>query len=330
MRIHVVFSCLLLLGLSQNAEAQLIDRDAFEYVDSIAGHLGPMRDSSLGAITREATAPCQDEICQIRGMYMWIVSNISCDCTPGAKPDQTNGSASFTFQRRTGTSAGFAALMSEMCRMAGIHCEMASGLVKTAGNQIANLDEQRDLGYWNIVRANGRWFVIDTYLGAGNCEGKTFIKEKSDAWFFTNRRLFSMSHFPLEKRMQLLDSPRSRSSFITGPVMGKVAAIMGILPMPDQRGVLRGHADSTVTLRFQMWPASMVERVISVGAFCNGSLRTADYETVEDTLIVHLPIPKAGVYELSLYVNGGAAWTFQAQAAPPLRRRRDPEKIMSN
>jgi len=326
MRIHVASCIFLLLVLSQYAKAQLIDREAFEYVDSVVDRMGPMRDSSLAAITRAATAPCQDEICQIRGMYMWIVSNISCDCTPAAKPDRTNGSASYTFQQRTGTSAGFAALMSEMCRMAGIHCEMADGLVKTRGGQIGNVDEQRDIGYWNIVRANGCWFVIDAYLGAGNCEGKSFVREMSDAWFFTNRRLFSLSHYPQEKRMQLLDAPRSRSSFLTGPVMGETAATLGILPMPDQRGFIRGRADSTITLRFQMWPASMIERVASVGAVVNGLLTPAEYEAVDDTLIVHLPVRREGLYELSMVVNDGAAWTFQLQAAPPLRRRRDPEK----
>ncbi len=323
MRIHFCALALFLAIIPRPARAQLIDREAFDFVDSIVRKMGPMRDSNLAAIVREASASCQDEVCRIRGMFMWITRNVDRDCTPGGRLERTNGSASYTFRERRGTSAGFASLMSEMCRMSGIHCEMTSGLVKTDVRQIGNMDEQSDLGYWNIVRANGRWFVLDAFLGAGECQGKSFVRKSTDAWFFTNRRLFSLSHLPAESRQQLVDSPRSRPEFLAGPVMGPISAILGVLPMPDQRGTVRGRADSTVTLRFQIWPASMMERIGKVEARCDGSLHPADFESADDTLIVHLPLLREGSYELGMYINGEPAWAFQAQVAPALRRRKE-------
>lgn len=323
MRIHLFALFFLLTGSSSTLRAQLVDREAFDFVDRVIDKMGPMRDSSLAAIVREATAPCHDEICQLRGIYMWVVKNIECECAPSLNVAQTNGTASYTFQYRRGTSQGFASLVTEMCRMRSIHCEMVSGLVKTQPWQIGNMSEKTDLGFWNILRADGRWFVMDAYLGAGTCTGKTFTKETTDAWLMVNRRLFTRSHLPAKEQKQLVDSPRTRSAFIAGPSMGAISAILGVFPMPAQRGLLRARADSTITLRFQMWPASMTERVQKVDAICDGTLFPAEFESAEDTLIVRFAIPKEGKYVTQLRINNSPAWSFQTHAGPSIRKREE-------
>jgi len=306
---------------AQTLAAQDVNRDSYFATDSLVLALGPMKDSSLKRIVQASTALCRDQVCLVRAIYLWVTDNIEYDCSAAGRPSRVNNSASHVLAARKSSSLGYANLVAEMCRIAGLKCQVASGLVKWNSDHIGDIDDGENLRSWNIVEAANRLFVLDAALGAGFCEGRDFVSELTDAWYLTNRKLFALNHFPDDKRWQLLDSPVKRSVFAAAPVIGPAAAIYGIFPMPGQSGTLRGRQDSALQVSFRVQPREMMERIQRTSVIVEGSLKEIPFSKSADILNVVIPFPKAGKYPISLLVNNSNALTFRAEALPKLNRR---------
>jgi len=308
------------LFLSQAVSAQDVDREAFQDTDSLVSALGPMQDSSLKRIVRSTTALCRDQACLVRAIYKWIINNIEYDCLMAGRPERVNNSASNVLATRKGTSLGYANLVAEMCRIAGLSCSVVTGLAKWDSEHIGRVDNKTNSHSWNVVQARNRWFVLDASHGAGFCEGRDFVSQQTDAWFLTNRKLFALCHFPHDKRLQLLDTPIERAAFIAAPVIGPTASVFGIFPMQGQRGILRGRQDSSLLVSFVVRPIRMMERIISVSVIAAGILKEIPFSKTEDILTVIIPFPKEGKYPVTLLVNNGNVMSFRAEVLPRLIR----------
>jgi len=277
-----------------------------------------MPDSTLKSIVRSITPLCHDNACILRAIYMWVSKNISLDCGTARK---ANNSASYVLQERVATSMGFANLVSEMCRISNIRCEVVTGVAKWEAGHIGHVDDNDNRHTWNVVRVKDRWYVLDAAWGAGYCSGKEFIAEMTDAWFLTNRNLFALCHYPDEKRWQLLDTPVQRPIFLASPVIGPIASILGIFPVAGQRGILRGRADSSVQLLFVVKPQYMAERIADVAVLIKGTTTPVPWAVNGNILSVKIPFPEKGKYPVRLLVNKTHAMTFRAEVSERVRRK---------
>jgi hypothetical protein len=306
------------LNLHQTCAAQNIDREAFRETDLLVDRLGAMRDSSLKSIVAGITPLCHDQVCIIRAIYKWTTKNIARDCEAGKHPERANTSASYVFVHREGTPKGYAVLIAEMCRMAGITCEVIDGMAKSDADDIGHVDNEANAHTWNVVNVKGRWYVLDAARGAGYCDGRQFQKQYkyADAWFLTNRKLFALCHYPADKRKQLLDTPLERSGFVAAPIIGPIASILGIIPAPGQRGLLRGRQDSSVKISFMVKSAYLMDRIRSVSIAVAGDTAEISFSKSADMLATIVPFPKEGKYPLTLLVNKELAFIFRAEASP--------------
>jgi hypothetical protein len=163
---------------------------------------------------------------------------------------------------------------------------------------------------------------MDVTWAAGytDANNRTFRRELNDAWFFTDRKLFALSHFPKKRKWQFLDTPVDRSTFINAPVIGVMGAVVRALPLPGNRGLIRGRQDSTVILQFSV---RHPERVWDVSAKGRDSVYKVVYSIDGNVLTARVLLPFTGTYDLMLLFNNATAFGYRARVAPrPAIRRR--------
>ncbi len=66
---------------------------------------------------------------------------------------------------------------------------------------------------WNAVEIDGNWHLMDPTWGAGIVKDKAFIANFNSFYFATKPEEFIYTHFPEDKKWQLLTNIYSRSQF---------------------------------------------------------------------------------------------------------------------
>ncbi len=287
-------------------------KPSFEKVDAYVSSLGPMRNVYLKTIVDTLTHRQNDpQIIMARAIYVWQAQNIDYNVEGAHHPKQNNTSASAALNNRMTTHEGYANLFKTMCDMARIKCVIITGLAKFSPTNIGELGKWNE-HTWNAIEINGEWHPVDVAWGAGYTDRRfqKFTKAYTDVWFMPNKELFALSHFPKDKKWQLLDSPINKSNFTFAPIVGPSAMRNEIYPAEDVRGNLRGKSDTSKKLAFELEDPS---RVKSVTVAVKTSKRLpAKYSIENNMLYVDMPTPTSGTYNISLFVNDTLAYIYEA------------------
>jgi hypothetical protein len=295
-----------------NAQAQKKDNVSFSKVDAYVASLGSMRDVYLKNIVDTLTHRQNDpKMIMTRALYVWEARNIDYNVDGAHHAKQNNTSASAALNNRLATHEGYANLFKTMCDMARINCVIITGLAKFSPSNIGELGKWNE-HTWNAVEINGVWYPIDVTWGAGSTDRrfKEFKRSYTDAWFMPNKELFALSHFPKDKKWQLIDSPINKSNFTFAPIVGPSAMKNEIYPAEGVRGNFRGKSDTSKKLAFELEDAS---RIKSVSVSVKTTKRIPAKYTIEnDMMYVDMPTPTSGTYDVSLFVNDTLAYIYQA------------------
>ncbi|RYE23820.1 MAG: hypothetical protein EOP51_09365 [Sphingobacteriales bacterium] len=298
--------------MSLLAQAQNVKKPSFEKTDAYVASLGSMRGTYLKGIVDTLTHRRNDpKIIMARALYVWEARNVDYNVDGAHHPKQNNTTASAALINRVATHEGYANLFKTMCDMSGINCVIITGLAKFSPSNIGELGKWNE-HTWNAVEVNGIWYPIDVAWGAGSTDRrfKEFKRSYTDAWFMPNKEIFSMSHFPKDKKWQLIDSPINKSNFTFAPIVGPSALTNEIYPATGVRGNLRGKSDTSKRLAFEMEDASRVKTVTV--AVKTTKRMPAKYTVENDILYVDMPTPGSGNYDLSLFVNDTLAYIYTA------------------
>jgi hypothetical protein len=96
-------------------------------------------------------------------------------------------------KKRLAVCSGYSGLFMELCKIAGINCEKISGYAKNTKSEI-NRDGEPHA--WNKVMIDGKEELYDI----------TWADNKSDEWLNVNPEIMIYTHFPNNKKNQLLNS----------------------------------------------------------------------------------------------------------------------------
>jgi len=274
--------------------------------------LGPMEGHFLkyivDTLTHRRTAP---KLEQVRALYMWEANNITYNTSARRHPKQANNTASAVLNERSGSHEGYANLFKAMCDLAQIRCEVIPGLAKFDPRDIGKINPKWNRHTWNAVEVDNTWYLLDVAWSAGYTDRKFrfFTPSFTDAWFFTDRELIALSHYPDKKNWQLLDTPINKSNFIHAPIIGKSAVIYEVYP-ETIRGNIRGKADTTKMMIFEVGNPELIK---SVAVTRRTSKRVPVKYTIEgDRMYADIPFSSMGEYSFDIYVNDELAYVYQA------------------
>jgi Transglutaminase-like superfamily len=131
---------------------------------------------------------------KVVAIYNWITSNVSYDryFRRRLEGDTTLYQEPYNVViRKKAICIGYAKLVNEMCRLAGIESLIVDGITKSNGY---NLDEEEHA--WNVVKIHDNWYFLDATWGATD----GFSSKK---YLFTPPSVFRENHLPHDPLWQL-------------------------------------------------------------------------------------------------------------------------------
>jgi hypothetical protein len=150
--------------------------------------------NTVEKITHSLTENQKNDSLKVVAIYNWITSNVSYDryFRRRLEGDTTLYQEPYIVViRKKAICIGYAKLVKEMCRLAGIESHIVDGITKSNGY---NLDEEEHA--WNVIKIDDNWYNIDATWGATD----GFSSKK---YLFTPPSVFSLNHLPHDPIWQL-------------------------------------------------------------------------------------------------------------------------------
>ncbi|MCX6294804.1 MAG: hypothetical protein NTX97_01850 [Bacteroidetes bacterium] len=205
-------------SIAEKAEPAAVNTNSSNYSDSAAAEKFKKvdeyilklkkRNKPVKILAKEITAPFSTEEEKVRAIFIWMTNNIAYDCVtyhtkktpPGnftykspeelqAKLDKYYYNYSMLVLRnRKAICEGYAILFRELCKNAGIECQLVEGRANENKDKIKKLRNRKSFSSnhtWNQVKINEIWYYIDVTWASGYCDKpvKKFYK-KYNAYYF--------------------------------------------------------------------------------------------------------------------------------------------------
>lgn len=174
----------------------------------------------LPLVVKHLTQNIGNATSKVKVMHDWICDNIAYDTDMYFSGSVSKQDYESVLKKRKAVCSGYASVMNEMCRLAGIESIGIHGYSKGFGYR-GWLGKETD-HEWNAVNINGKWQLVDCTWDAGHVDRKTWIKHYSDEWLFLEPQYFIYSHLPEKDEHQYLKQPKTKEEFVKEPyVAGK-------------------------------------------------------------------------------------------------------------
>lgn len=237
----------------------------YSKVDNFVKSLGPMPDKNVAVIAKEITISFTEKEDKARAIYYWISNNVALDPKSIKSGDQRNSDPVKVIELRKATALGFSLLLQEMCSQAGIRCLSVDGYTKSFPGEINDPADEPNHS-WNVVQLGQspeEWYYVDAAKGAGFLDSKqaVFIKKFSSEYFFANRILFNLDHYPDNSAWQLGAGPKSLKDFYALPVIAPAAYELGLQKPQPAGGLIKTNTKGTVSFNFPYSSAKSINAI---------------------------------------------------------------------
>jgi len=205
----------------------------FKHVDSIVVNY-PGTFKSIKAFAQKIDADFNTDLDKVRAAYYWISNNISYDYEnlkdlvymKFNKESFANNLynldrykyAENSLRKRKAICAGYSELLKYTLNELDIECEVISGFAKTDIRNIGWTTDKTNHA-WNAVYINNKWQLIDATWSTGNDENKPSHFDFDDSYFLIKPEHLIWSHYPKEKKWQLLKTPVTKTAFFYSPLV---------------------------------------------------------------------------------------------------------------
>jgi hypothetical protein len=190
-------SIILIFLLLIVTEAFSIDLKSFDYskADSIAINFDPIFNSSQ-KLAIKLTKDLATEHEKFRVLFRWVTDHITYDYR------QKSTDPKQVLKKRGAVCSGYANLLQQLCKYAGIECEIVNGYAKVDEvNHIGKIDKPDHA--WNSVKLYNKWYLVDATWAAGFVNKRRFTKKFNEFYYLTNPDQFIYRHFPVAKKWTL-------------------------------------------------------------------------------------------------------------------------------
>ena len=214
--------------------------------DEFVKSLGSLDNLNVATIADTITRNFPDKKNKARAIFYWIANNISIDPKATKANDKKNIEPENVVHLRKTTALGFSLLVQEMCSLANIRCLSVDGYLKYKAEEINNKADEINHS-WNVVQLGQspeQWYYIDAARASGFTDAKmsTFTKQFTAEYFFADRILFNLDHYPDNDAWQLGGGPKSIKEFYALPVICNAAYKFGLQKPQPQNGHIKTRA----------------------------------------------------------------------------------------
>jgi transglutaminase/protease-like cytokinesis protein 3 len=258
----ILFLALPLTALSQTGKTT--DKSIDDYVRG----LGNLDSLNMGTIALIVTKPYSDKRDKARAIFDWIAFNIRFDCKAARAGNGQKNTPTEVLLYRIATGTGYASLFQDMCSAVDIRCLIPDGFVKISPEQIG--DYKTDINHcWAVVQLGQspeEWYYVDPAWGSGytDPEMKVFTPSFNDHYFFADKTVFNLQHYPDNEAWKLGKAPKTRKDFFSMPVIRQAAYDFGLTAVTPYSGHVKTSPDKPVAFSFKLENGSAISSVTLV------------------------------------------------------------------
>lgn len=329
MRVLIILFCAVLIcATSLHAQVEDFANTDFRKADSIARLYPNHSLHDLKLLSDKLTKPLSTEEEKFRAIYRWVCSNIGNDYTLYRKnkykredlkdPEELkkwNRKISkevfeTLLKKQTTVCTGYAYLVKELARHAGISCEIIDGYGRTAQ---ANIEGPGIPNHsWNAVKLHNKWYLCDATWSSGAIDtGKAlFVKKYNDSYFLLDPALFVRNHYPLDTAWMLLDHKPTLEMFLNRPLI-----YSGIFPYKidqvfPETFTITASKGEPVSFRFEKKGEHSIEKVELNIDGKDYSVHPKLYQDVSGQYCVDHTFTSKGRYVVHVLLDGNYAFTY--------------------
>lgn len=226
----------------------------FSSTDNFIKKLGALESLNIARIADTLTRRIADKEQKARAIFYWIANNIALDPKAIRANDQRKSLPEDVVKLRKATPLGFAKLFQEMSSLANIRCLVVDGYVKNNSDDINDPADESNHS-WNVVQLGQspeQWYYVDAAKASGFTDKKlsTFTPEFTSNYFFPDKALFNLDHFPENDAWQLGGGPKSRKDFYALPLIERAAYGIGLKKPAPATGLIKAKTKNKVTFSF--------------------------------------------------------------------------------
>lgn len=243
-------------------------RKDFSSVDDQVKKLGSLDNLNVATIADTITRNFSEKYDKARAIFYWIANNIAIDPKATKSKDNKKTDPVDVVQLRKATALGFALLVQEMCSMANIRCLTVDGYVKSSADEISNKADEINHS-WNVVQLGQspeQWFYIDAFKASGFTDKKFtgFTKLFTSEYFFADKSLFNLDHYPDNDAWQLGGGPKNLKEFYALPVISNAAYRYGLYKPQPMNGHIKTKTKNITSFSFVYNNAIPIKNIILI------------------------------------------------------------------
>ena len=298
----------LLVIICQSSLAQTND-NRFKAVDEYVQSLGSLDTLNMGTISYIITKKFPENTDKVRAIFYWIANNIAIDLKLAKKASNEKMVSEDVLKTRKANANGFATLFQDMCSVAKIRCLTVDGYIKKNVDDINNMPDEFN-HTWAVIQLGQSpesWYYVDPEWGSGYVDDKAtiFTKKFNDKYFFADKSLFNLQHFPDNMAWQLGGSgPKTAKDFFSQPIVKKDACEFEISSIMPLTGFIKSTTKKPVQFNLKVARDTKIEIVsLQIGTDKKFRTKTVDYTFNNGTISFTYKFDEEETYPVSVLIN---------------------------
>ena len=311
------FFLIILSVAFMNAKAQTGGRD-FKAIDEYIKGLGAMEGMSTATIDNVVINHFEDKIDKARAIYTWIALNITYDVKAARSNSTMKNSPTEVLLYRKAVGIGFARLFQDMCSSADIRCLTADGFVKNNTEQIGEKGAEINHS-WAVVQLGQSpetWYYVDPAWGSGyaDAEMKVFTKSFTDAYFFTEKAIFNLQHYPDNEAWKLGSAPKNKKDFYALPVIKVAALEFGMKKFTPNDGNFKAKVNKDFSFYYILNGKEEITKVeLATGERKKYKVKEIKYSYSNGALSFNYKFEEDGAYPVTVMINGKELMSYYVE-----------------
>jgi hypothetical protein len=272
-------------------------------IDALVAEVDVQKFNTVDALANALTKGLESDLEKTYAIYKWVTSNIEYDVDAYFSNNLRGiGSAQVVLKNRKAVCDGYSELMMRLGRASGLVIEKIGGFAKGYGYAIGESMTKPNHA-WNVVKIDDRWYLLDSTWDAGSVskESRKFIKNSGEFQFFlVNPSYFIYSHYPEDKKWQLLSDHWTKEEFFSKVTANEKAFRLGLM--------LENHSTSIIRIPNNQYIFDFRSSTPITGALRSGDSRVEGNWTLpvfdqEGKVRLMVSAPDRGAYNLFIFAQ---------------------------
>lgn len=251
-------------------------------------------ETDIESVAKYIAARESDPFMLVKALHDYVADRVAYDVPSYLSGNFAPQNAEAVFRARKGVCAGYATLLAELGRHAGVE------IVVLTGESKSGIMSGDSAGHaWSAAKIEGGWYLMDATWNAGSVNGATFTKKYGTEYLFTPPEVFGLSHLPKDDKWQLRPDPITRAEFTRGPDLTPAFFGHGLELVSPRRAQFDASGQAVLTLKNPRQKA-LSARIAHDGLGGRGEKCTT---TDGIDVTVTCPIPSSGTYRIVLFAG---------------------------